>query len=52
MSKPSKEIEDYRKRLIQKLTDEARALYSSKDKSNVLRMSGIARAIKIIEETD
>ncbi len=45
-----KELAKIKSDLKQLLTVEARTLYMSKDKDNQLRVSGIARAIEIIEK--
>ncbi len=44
-----KNIEKFREELIKEITKQARLLYSCKDNDNRMRMSGMAKAIKIIE---
>ncbi len=46
------ELNKVKEDLKKRLTDEARRLYSSKDKDNQLRIGGLAKAIKIIEDYD
>ena len=47
-----KEAEAFKQALKDKLTYHARVLYNTKDPDNSLRVSGIAQAIKIIEDFD
>lgn len=47
-----KEIKAFKDALKEELTYHARKLYTTKDPDNSLRVSGIAQAIKIIEDFD
>lgn len=46
----NKDVEKFRAAIIKELSDEAKRLYLKSSKDEQLRISGIARAIKIIEE--